>query len=238
MFEGDKETFAQAVRNECMCGPDGDLSDWDRTWNEMWQSVFSQEIKPDKESIETLLGVMLDSQLEAWEDEGEVDEDEFEERQEHLSGLIDHWRTAPDARSYVVDAISEEVFRDIAEDMNFSDFESVLGSNPNYEMDRLEIAIANGLDIHARDKDQATLLHHCSSMKPAKFLVDNEVDPRIGDKDGDLASDWAKVNGLYKLAVLYDSKSTELDAIDHAAALKDRHGISNTSPRRGHEIAL
>ena len=229
MFQENNAAFTDAIREECKGGFD-DQESRNRTWNEMWQSVFEGDSRPVKETIEQLIEVDLHARLEACD---EQDED-FEERYEHLSGLLDRWNSDEAARAEAVDDISKEVFRDLADDMEFSNFESVLGDDRDFEKDRLEIAIANGFDIHGKDDDQATLLHHCSSMKAANFLMDQGLDPRAADKDGDLPADWAKVNGLYRLAGLYESKTAELDATEQSSSLMAK----TDGKARSHEATL
>lgn len=228
MFEGDKETFAQAVRNECMCGPDGDLSDWDRTWNEMWQSISQQETCPDKESVEALLEVMLDTRYET--------DDMDEERSEYLSGLIDRWRSDKEAKQEAVDTISAEVFDDVARDMGLENVkdgqypvEEILDCPSDHEVARIEIALSHGMDIHAKDEEGANMLHYCSTTKAAELLMEKGLTP-VRDSDGKYPGDYAKEAGREKLAEILKAKEPE-------QVLRDRAGIGR-GRQREHEMSL
>jgi len=228
MFEGDKETFAQAIRNECMCGPNGDLSDWDRTWNEMWQSISQQETCPDKESVEILLEVMLDAHYDT--------ENLDEERSEYLSGLIDRWRSDKEAKQEAVDTISAEVFDDVARDMyldNVKDgqypVEEILDCPSDHEVARIEIALSHGMDIHAKDEEGKNMLHYCSTTKAAELLMDKGLTP-VRDSDGKYPGDYAKEAGREKLAEILKAKEPE-------QVLRDRAGIGR-GRQREHEMSL
>lgn len=228
MFEGDKETFAQAVRNECMCGPDGDLSDWDRTWYEMWQPISDQTSSPDKESVEVLLEVMLDAHYDT--------ENMDEERSEYLSGLIDRWRSDKEAKQEAVDTISAEVFDDVARRMGLDNVkdgqypvEEILDCPSDHEVARIEIALSHGMDIHAKDEEGANMLHYCSTTKAAELLMEKGLTP-VRDSDGKYPGDYAKEAGREKLAEILKAKEPE-------QVLRDRAGIGR-GRQREHEMSL
>jgi hypothetical protein len=228
MFEGDKETFAQAIRNECMCGPDGDLSDWDRNWNEMWQSISQQETCPDKESVEALLDVMLDTRIYM--------ADMDEERSEYLSGLIDRWRSDKEAKQEAVDTISAEVFDDVARRMGLDNVkdgqypvEEILDCPSDHEVARIEIALSHGMDIHAKDEEGTNMLHYCSTTKAAELLMEKGLTP-VRDSDGKYPGDYAKEAGREKLAEILKAKEPE-------QVLRDRAGIGR-GRQREHEMSL
>jgi hypothetical protein len=229
MFEGDKETFTQAVRNECMCGPDGDLNNWNRTWNEMWQPIRLQETSPDKESVEGLLDVMLDTHLENCDEQDE-------ERFEYLSELITRWREDKEARQEAVNTISQEVFDDVARDIGLEYFEhreclveEILDCPSDHEKARIEISLAHGMDIHARDEQGATMLHYCTRKESAELLMQNGLSP-VRDYDGKYPSDYAKDAGRNELAEMLKSKEPEQLLLNRAGIERGR--------QRGHEMSL
>lgn len=237
MFEGDKETFAQAIRNECMSTNDGDLNNWDRNWNEMWLSISQQETSPDNESVEALLEVMLDTRYE-------TDEDMDEERSEYLSGLIDRWRSDKEAKKEAVDTISAEVFDDVARDMGLQNVkdgqypvEEILDCPSDHEVARIEIALSHGMDIHAKDEEGKTMLHYCTTKKAVELLMENGLDPRIKDNDGKTASEYARDDRRFKSADLMDSKAQSLQAKEQEQSLRDRAGVGR-GRQREHEMSL
>lgn len=237
MFEGDKETFAQAIRNECMCGPDGDLSDWDRTWNEMWQSISQQETCPDKESVEALLEVMLDTRYET--------DDMDEERSEYLSGLIDRWRSDKEAKQEAVDTISAEVFDDVARDMDRRNehelIESILDCPRDHEKARIEIAYTRGLNIHAKDEGDGTLLHRCTTKDAIEYLIEKGLDIKTEDSLGMTPVDVAISEGRSGHASFMNDTFQVIQAREKAKeqeqSLRDRAGIGR-GRQREHEMSL
>jgi len=98
------------------------------------------------------------------------------------------------------------------------------------DIESVEILLERGADINEKDEYGRTPLHHAATIGNAeviKILIDSGADTRAGDNDGDKPADYAEAKGRNDIASM-------LRSID----LMDKHGISNTSPRRGHEAAL
>lgn len=238
MFEGDKETFAQAVRNECLCDYLGRFDDADSNWFEMWREIIKGIDSPEKETVDLSIDFNLDNKLDEWGrvDEEMMDEDD-RERVEFLESLVDRWRSDKEARLEAVETISKEVFEDLARGMDMADMESVFGDNPEFEKARLEIALSLGLNVEFRDEDGATLLHRCSSMDAASLLLEHGLDPRTKDNEGKTPADYARDDRRNKLASFFDDKAQSLQASEQEQGLRSRAGVGRER-QRGHEMSL
>lgn len=74
-------------------------------------------------------------------------------------------------------------------------------------------------------------MHITEDKDVAVLLIEKGADPRIEDNDGDKPADYAEVRGRNDIACILRAKEQELD-------LRDRQGIMNANPRRGHEASL
>ncbi len=237
-FSGDKQTYAQAIRNEFMCGSDGDLSDWGMSWNTSWKPVILQEVSPDKKGIEEMIARML---IEKKEDNRHREPDRFE----FLCGLYNRWRSDNEAGNEAIDTISAEVFDDVARSIVEISKEcpvsGFLGAVDEWEVTRLKIAISHGLNIHEKDEDGATLLHHCRKAESVKLLMDNGLVP-MKDNDGKYPSEicaaFDRERGVTALLRNFEQEQILRErAIEQEQSLRDRAGIGR-GRQRDHEMSL
>jgi ankyrin repeat protein len=106
---------------------------------------------------------------------------------------------------------------------------------PSKEM--VDLLIASGADVNAKNKNKETLLHHCaifSEESLAKVLIDRGADINAKDISGRTPLHWAAITGSHKVANLLLTNGADANTRDsrgytplHYALGKDNQTASN-----------